>query len=191
MGYLSVAITLTGYVLYITSMYRKASPEKQIKPHPLSWSLFGFLTATGWLAQEMKGGHDGSWCLGITSLFCFLIATLSFKRYSWRFEKKDWVFVVVGMVLFLYSVFVQTPAISATLATLADLAGYGPTLRKGWRQPYTDNPVNFTFNSVKCIPAILALASYSWATCVYLVMLIGMNGFVATMLIARRSYKTV
>ncbi|MCL4391859.1 hypothetical protein M1413_00800 [Patescibacteria group bacterium] len=186
-GYLSVGITLAGYAIYIASMYRTTEPKKRIKPHPLSWALFGFLTATGWLIQKSQDGQAGSWCLGVTALFCFVIAGISFWKYPWKFEWKDWVWIVAGMALFLFYLITKTPTLSATLATLADLVGYGPTLRKGWREPHTDNPTNFAFNSAKCIPALLALASYSWATMVYLVMLTIMNGGVTFMLIARRA----
>ena len=189
MGYLSLIITITGYLLYISSMYRRdQAPDKQIKPHPLSWGLFGFLTATGWLVQVAMNGQAGSWTLGVTAAFCFLIAALSFFKYQWTFDLRDWLEISAGVVLFVFYLITKTPTLSATLATLADVAGYGPTVRKGWLRPWTDNPVSFIFNSIKCIPALLALSSYSWATTAYLSMLVVVNAGVAVMLLARRKY---
>jgi hypothetical protein len=63
-----------------------ARGETPAKRHPLSWCLFGFLTATGWIVQEAQGAREGSWCLGVTAGFCFLIALVSYLRFSddWR-----------------------------------------------------------------------------------------------------------
>jgi hypothetical protein len=117
-----------------------------------------------------------------------LIATISFRKYYWEFTRSDWAWIFVGVALFVFYFLTKSATLSALLATLADLAGYVPTVKKAWRFPNTDNPVGFAFNSVKCIPALLALSSYSLATCVYLVMLLVANGGMVAMLIARREY---
>jgi hypothetical protein len=189
MGYLSVIIALGGYLLYIASMYKGASSAgEEIRPHPLSWALFGLLTAIGGLIQTAGGGEAGSWCLVVTAAFCFIIAGLSYAKYEWQFSRGDYLWIVVGIFLFLFYLFTKNPTLSVTLAIFADLAGYGPTIKKGWHQPSTDNPVNFVFNSAKCVPALFALSSYSWDTSGYLWMLLVVNGLVAIMLIARKAY---
>jgi hypothetical protein len=189
MGYLSVVITIGGYLLYLMSMYKEElNVSKQIAPHPLSWVLFGFLTGTGWLIQVARGAQAGSWTLGVTAAFCFLIAGLSYLKYKQQFKWNEWAWVVLGLFLFLFYFLTNAATLSAIFITLADLAGYGPTVQKGWKQPWTDNPVNFLFNSVKCGPALLALSSYSWATSVYLWMLLTMNALVALLLLWRRDY---
>lgn len=187
MGYLSVVITFAGYSIYIASMCKKINDkERQIKPSPLSWALFGLLTGTGWLIQVAQGGNAGSWCLGVTAMFCFLIAGISFFKYDWTFAWDEWAGISVGIILFVFYLVTKTPTLSATLAASADFAGYYPIIKRGWRKPGTDNPVNFAFNSAKCIPALLALSAYSWATCVYLVMLLVVNACVAVMLLLRK-----
>ncbi len=191
MGYLSVIIAIGGYLLYIASMYKNGQGhERQIKPHPLSWVMFGFLTMTGWLIQEANGGQAGSWCLGVTAAFCFVIAGVSYFKYrsEWRFAADEWAAVAAGVLLFVFYLLTKNAVISATLATGADFVLYWPTVKKGWLYPHTDNPVNFAFNSVKCIPALLALSVLSYSTSVYLWMLLVMNGLVALMLLARRGY---
>jgi hypothetical protein len=190
-AFLSAAITLTGYAIYISQMF----PPKggtAVKPEPLSWVLFGFLTATGGLVQIAQHGDAGSWCLVITAAACFLIAGWSYLK--WRSECKFDAFhkvVAVGAIgLFaLSAVTARNPALAtlvAVLATFADLVSYGPTFRNGWLRPYDDSATNFAFNSVKCIPALLALQSYSIATTIYLLMLTIVNGGFAIFLLMRR-----
>lgn len=189
MGIVSVVIASVGYILYIIATLRSERNGKTgTAPHPLSWGLFGFLTATGWLVQVRQGGMAGSWCLGVTAAFCFVIAAVSWIHHRWVFAWDEWVLVGSGVVLFGFCLATKTPFWSALLATSADFAGYYPTLKKGWLMPWRDSPRNFMFNSVKCIPALMALSLYSWSNCIYLVMLLVMNGFVAFMLVSRRKH---
>lgn len=191
-AFLSVTITLTGYAIYISQMF----PPKDgtvVKPEPLSWVLFGFLTATGALVQIAQGGDTGSWCLVITAAACFVIAGWSYLKWrsEWGFDSFHKRVALGAIALFAFSVIIaKNPALamlSAVLATLADLVSYGPTFRKGWLRPHEESVTNFAFNSVKCVPALLALQSYSIATTVYLLMLTIVNaGFAIFLLIRRR-----
>jgi len=189
MGYFSIAITFWAYLLYIASMFREVDAAgRRIEPHPLSWMLFGFLTGIGWLVQVAEGGQAGSWCLGVTAFFCFGIAGISWWKHEWRFSWDEWVWVAVGVCLFLFYLLTKASTLAVTLAVLADMAGYGPTVKKGWGNPYKDNPTVFALNSAKCIPALLALSAYSWDTSLYLWMLLVANGLVAAMLVLRRRH---
>jgi hypothetical protein len=78
------------------------------------------------------------------------------------------------------------PAISAILATLVDVVGYGPTITKAWSRPYTDSVSSFALNSLKFIPSLFAMELISVATCVYPATLVVVNAAVAFLLIWRR-----
>ena len=86
-AFLSAAITLTGYAIYISQMFPQRGGTA-VKPEPLSWVIFGFLTATGALVQLAQGGDAGSWCLLITAAACFVIAGWSYLKWrsEWRFD---------------------------------------------------------------------------------------------------------
>jgi hypothetical protein len=190
-AYVSTAITLTGYAFYISQMYPPPG-KTAVRPEPLTWVLFGFLTATGWIIQVAQGADAGSWCLGVTWIACFLIAGWSYFKFEWTFDASHIWVAVAALFLFTLSVlFRANPALataSAVAATLADLVSYKPTFQKAWSRPYEDSITNFTFNSVKCIPALLALSSFTVATTVYLLMLTVVNGGFAIFLALRRAY---
>jgi hypothetical protein len=192
-AYLSTIITLVGYGIYIKQMLTTSdSGKSRVRPHPLTWSLFGFLTCTGWLVQVAQGGGPGSWCLGITSAACFLIASISWRKFQWKFSKRNWCFVILACIPFFFSLWTRHIAalatVSAILATAAGLASYEPMISKCWKDPHSDSAINLIFNSVKCIPALLALRTYTWSTTIYLVMLFFVNGGFAAVLICRRKY---
>ncbi len=126
-----------------------------------------------------------------TAIACFVIAVWSYAKFTWSFGPAHAYTAVFAALLFVFSVVVRmNPAwatFAAILATFADLINYGPTFRKMWHHPQEDSVTNFTFNSVKCIPALLALQSYTTATMVYLLMLTNVNGGFAIFLLVRRA----
>jgi hypothetical protein len=178
-------------MIYVSQMYPDAA-EEPIKPHPLSWMGFGFLTGAGWITQVAQGGGAGSWCLGITAVSCMIIGVWSLAKFSWTLNSRSVLIVCVGLSLFVASLFTREvqkwATVSAVLATLADVAFYEPTFEKAWHLPNEESAANFTFNSVKCVPALIALESYSISTTLYLSMLTVVNGGFAIFLIWRRRY---
>jgi hypothetical protein len=188
-GYLSTAITLAGYAFYISQMY-PGRGQQPVKPEPLSWTFFGFLTASGWIVQVAQGAQAGSWCLGVTAVACFVIAGWSYFKFTWQFGRSHILYSLFAIALFGFSLLTkgnpEWATVSATMATLADLVSYGPTFQRALHNPHEDSPINFTFNSVKCIPALLALESYSIATTIFLLMLAAVNGGFALFLVIRQ-----
>jgi hypothetical protein len=182
MGALSVVIMFAAYAIYIWQTTR----GKGVKPHPFSWFLWGILTGVVYLVQVLEGEGPGSWVAGFTSLICFLIGAVSFFKYQWRFSLFDWLSVTFGLFVFGIYLISKNPTLSAILATASDVIGYGPTFKKGWAAPNEDSVSSFALNSAKYIPSVLALNSYSVATCVYPIALVIMNGAVAAMLLLRR-----
>ena len=59
MGALAVVITLVAYGIYVWQTLRG-----EARPHPLSWLIFGILTATSYLVQRDEAARApaaGSW----------------------------------------------------------------------------------------------------------------------------------
>lgn len=182
MGSLSVVIMLIAYSIYLWQTSQKGAVE----PHPFSWLLWGLVTGVAYLVQVTQGGGSGSWVVGLTSLICFLIGSFSLLRHRWRFSWFDWLSLGTGLLVFGYYLLSRSPTLSAVLATATDVVGYASTIRKGWEEPHKDSATSFALNSVKFIPALFALESYSVATWLYPATLVIVNAGVATMLLLRR-----
>lgn len=134
----------------------------------------------------------------------------SFQEWAHQFSAWDWIQLVIGLLAaacyglaglrpvaatlegisfthYAGSYLVaHRPALSAILATIADVIGYGPTLRKGWERPNSDVALSFWLNSWKFIPALFAMGARTIATCLYPATLVVMNAGVALMLHHRR-----
>ena len=72
LGLLSVALAILAAVIYVAQTLRG-----EVRPHPLSWFLFGTLSLTGYLVQRGEGVQQGSWTLMAMTVICFLFVAVS------------------------------------------------------------------------------------------------------------------
>jgi cadmium resistance protein CadD (predicted permease) len=181
LGALSVAMALLACGIYVWQTL-----AGQIRPHPLSWFLFGILSATGYWVQRDQGAGAGGWVLMTMTILCFLLAGLSFAKGERRFPRREWAFLVAGCVAFLFYLFAREPNIAALLTTGVDALGFGPTFARGWSHPRKDSVTSFALNAAKFVPSLLAMQSVTLATCIYPATLLVLNGAVSIMLVLRR-----
>lgn len=181
LGALSVAIAIVAAIVYILQTLRG-----EVRPHPLSWFLFGILSATGYWVQRDEGAHQGSWTLLAMTIICFLFVAVSVARGERSFSKQEWAFLIAGCAVFALYLFTRKATLAAGLTTLVDALGYGPTFVRGWSFPRKDSVASFTLNSVKFVPSLMVMDPISFATSFYPATLLVLNAAVAIMLVARR-----
>lgn len=184
LGALSVAIGALAYAIYLYQTVKKGSVE----PHPFSWFLWALTTLVAYLVQRAGGGGAGSWVNLFTALSCFVIWLAALMKYRSHFTTFDLFCLIAGILVFVGWAFmrVRSPGISAVLATLADVAGYGPTIRKGWAEPHRDSATSFFLNGLKFLVSLLALQSWTLVTWLFPTTLLSFNLAVTGMLRMRR-----
>lgn len=182
MGGVSIAISIAAYGIYLW----QTSKDRGAQPHPFSWLLWGLVTGVAYIVQVSTGGGAGSWVTGFTAVMCYVIGLFSLFKHRWQFGLFDWLSLIAGIILLVYYLSAKNLLSSAILATAMDVVGYGPTVKKGWGRPYNDSVSSFALNSIKFVPALGALKSYSVTTWLYPSTLILVNGAVALMLFLRR-----
>ena len=180
MGDLAIAIMFLAYGLQLWKTWKGIS-----EPHPIAWFGFGFLTGIGYLVQVQKGAGPGSWVMGFTAIFCFLVGSMSQYKRRWRlsdFDGWDWGSLMTGAGLFiLYLACAHLswgPLISVVLATSADLVLYIPIFKKAWMFPGKEYAPSYGLNSLKFVPSIFAMDSYSAETYLYPSAMIIINAIV-------------
>jgi hypothetical protein len=204
MGALAVVIAVVAYAIYAWQTLRG-----EARPHPLSWLIFGILTGTGYLVQLDQAAGPGSWVMGVTTIVCLLLCLMSFAKGERVFPWYEWAFLAAAAIVFgfyLWSrspvlvaetlsgparerIIANGPAISAVLASLVNVIGFGPTVTKAWSRPHSDSVTTFMLNSVKFVPSFFAMKSLSVATCVLPATLVVANAAVAAVIYARRRYR--
>ena len=181
LGLLSVALAILAAIIYIAQTLRG-----EVRPHPLSWFLFGILSLTGFLVQRDEGARQGSWTLMAMTVICFLFVAASVARGERSFSRREWAFAVAGGAVFVVYLFTRQSNVAAALTTLVDALGYGPTFVRGWSQPKKDSVASFALNGVKFVPSLMAMDPLSFATSFYPATLLVLNAAVAIMLVMRR-----
>ena len=177
----SVALTITGYAFYISEMFPDAGVVPA-KPHPITWAAFAIFTAVGAAAQFLKGsGILGCACLYLTAIGCAAIAVISARRFSWQWSFWSKLLIAFAGLLFVLSMIMGFDPHLATAAALAatgsDLCSYYPMVDKTIKQPHEESIRNLFFNSVKCVPQLIAEPfPLTVATSIYLLMLTVVNG---------------
>jgi hypothetical protein len=170
LGILSVALAVLAAVIYIAQTLRG-----EVRPHPLSWFLFGVLSLTGYWVQRDQGARQGSWTLLAMTMICFLFVAVSVARGERSFSRMEWAFVVAAGAMFALYMFTRDANVAAASTTLIDALGYGPTFTRGWSSPRKDSVTSFALNGVKFVPSLMAMDPISFATSFYPATLMVLN----------------
>jgi hypothetical protein len=181
LGLLSVALAILAAIIYIAQTLRG-----EVRPHPLTWFLFGVLSLTGYWVQRDQGARQGSWVMFAMTIISFLFVAASVARGERRFSWQEWAFVAAAGAVFALYWLTRDANTAAALTTGIDALGYGPTFIRGWSQPRKDSVTSFTLNGVKFVPSLMAMDPISFATSFYPATVMVLNAAVAIMLLMRR-----
>jgi hypothetical protein len=181
LGILSVALAILAAFIYVVQTLRG-----EVRPHPLSWFLFGILSLTGYWVQRDEGARQGSWTLLAMTIICFVFVAVSVARGERSFSRIEWAFAVAGGAVFVIYFFTKEANVAAALTTAIDALGYGPTFTRGWSFPRKDSVASFALNGAKFVPSLMAMDPISFATSFYPATLMVLNAAVSIMLIMRR-----
>jgi len=134
------------------------------------------------------------------------LCVMSFWRGERAFPWYEWAFLLAAAIIFLFYLWSRrpeifhvglsgaareflarhAPAISATLASIVSVVGFGPTVTKAWARPRSDSASTFLLNGLKFVPALAAMERVSVATYVFPVTLVIANLAVALLIYWRR-----
>jgi hypothetical protein len=181
LGLLSVALAVLAAIIYVAQTLRG-----EVRPHPLSWFLFGVLSLTGYWVQRDQGARQGSWTLLAMTIICFLFVAVSVARGERSFSRREWAFVAAAGPVFALYLFSRDANVAAALTTAIDMLSYGPTFARGWSFPRKDSVTSFAINAAKFVPSLMAMDPVSFATSFYPATLLVLNTAVAIMLLMRR-----
>lgn len=161
----TIALLISGasFFPYIWSIFRGT-----VRPHLLSWSIWGLTTSIVFFAQRAGGAGVGAWPVGFSALMAFSIAGIAYyKRADVRISPTDWLFF--GMALLAIPLWAATdnPLWAVLLVTFVDVLGFGPTIRKAYHQPQTESVLFFSLIVLRNVFVLLALEQYSLTTILF------------------------
>jgi hypothetical protein len=187
MGALSVAITLVAYAVLLRQIIWGTK-----RPSPIAWIGFGLCTGVGYLVQSFAGVHAGSWTMGVTAFFCFIVGVASILKGRRKTTFVDWIALALGLVTLggwiVCVLYKLDQTLAAVLATVSDLLLYVPLIRAGWSHPELDSRMAYFLNTVKFVPALIITVPFTLATVLYSIALVVANSGMNLMLMLRESW---
>lgn len=162
-GAIAAILTFVLFAPYIRSIHRGGA-----RPHVFSWVIWGLGTLIVFFAQLADGGGLGAWVIGLSGLISCYIAALSYlKRGDTTIARSDWLFFGAALLALPFWGATSDPLWAVATLTIADILGFGPTLRKAYDRPREESVFFFAAAGVRNALVIAALANYSLTTVLF------------------------
>lgn len=182
LGIIATIIVFIGYIPYIRDIIKGKT-----KPHLYSWFLWLLVTSIAFALQISDGAGSGAYVTLAAAIMCIVVIVLGFiQKSKINIVKIDTLFLVLAFIALFLWLIAKQPILSVILATIVDLLGFAPTIRKSWDNPYTETLSFYYLNSLRFGLAVIALQKYSIVTALYPICWLMANGLFAFMLIIRR-----
>lgn len=159
----AIALTFALFVPYVRSIARG-----ELKPHVFSWVIWGLGTVIVCFAQLAGGAGWGAWPIGVSGIITFYVAFLAYrKRGDTVITATDWAFFGLALAALPFWFFTANPLWAVVTLTLADLLGFGPTIRRAYHHPREESVGFFAWAAVRNLLVVLALEHYSFTTVLF------------------------
>lgn len=120
------------------------------------------------LAQLEDNAGVGAWAIGVSGIVSIFVAYLAYlNRGDISINNTDWFFLTMALSSIPVWYLTADPLWAVIILTLTDLLGFGPTLRKVYKQPYSEPMLFFNLLIVRNTLVIFALEHYSLTTVLF------------------------
>jgi hypothetical protein len=120
-------------------VYLKQVFKKEITPSLLPWLGWAFLLGISFLSQMLEFGWN--WVLAgllFSTIGCFTICVSAFLTKNYVIAKKDWAYLLAGLLCVLGYVLFTNPWLTTISAVIADLILGIPMILKAIKNPHTE-----------------------------------------------------
>lgn len=155
-------ISVCNLFYYIFTVIKGAT-----RPHPYTWMIWGIVTFIVALAQYQNNGGYGCWLTFFVAVNCFINMALGFFKSPEMISRSDRIFLGLCLVAVIIWIVTDNPLWSVILVTGIDTAGFWPTIRKSYGDPFNENRLSFFIYGITYSMGIAALAEYSLITALY------------------------
>lgn len=160
---LAMVLTFLAFVPYILQIFKG-----KVRPHVISWLIWGISTTVIFIAQLLDDAGVGAWPIGVSAALTLSITLLAFvHRDDIKIDSKDMLTLSVSLMAIPVWYLTAEPLYAVMILTLVDLSGFIPTLRKINQDPYSESVIFFALFAVRNVLVLLALEHYSGVTILF------------------------
>lgn len=162
-GAVAVALTVLAYLPYLRAIVRG-----KIRPHVFSWVIWSATTLVVFAALVHAGAGAGAWPTGVSGVLTLAVAVLAFaRRADTTITRADWAFLAAAGASLPWWYVTANPLWAVVILTTVDVLGFGPTVRKSYRQPHEEHLVFFGLVAASNVLVLLALERYAPVTVLF------------------------
>ncbi len=147
------------------------------RPNAVTWFLWLFIQAIAIAAQIHAGA---SWSLvmviadGVTIGIVFVLSVIGYGYTS--YDRTDLFCGLVGVLAIVLWVVTGNALVALVLSVVADGCAAFPTLRKAYKDPWSENPTGWAFTTVAALLAIISTTRFDTANLLFPAYLAVVNG---------------
>ncbi len=158
----SAIIGTLGSIPYLWGIYKG-----NVKPHRVSWLIWGILATINFFSQYAGGARDSLIFTGQSAFWCLLFFFISLKKGEGGHTRLD-IFCIGGAVFGLVLWKLTNNPLSSLLVNIAiDAIGCIPTIRKTYLQPHSEGLTTFAVGIFSALFGMLAERGYSIYTLLF------------------------
>lgn len=175
---------MTAFLPYVFDIFKLKT-----KPHAFTWLIWALTQGTATYAIFYGGGGIGGLELLIGTILIALVFLFSLKYGTKDITKTDGLILFVCLLSILVWWQLKQPVLSVIMVSAIDVAGYIPTFRKSYKNPWSETVATWLLFVVSDFFAILALNKYNFLTVTYLATILITNASLFLLCISRRISK--
>ena len=186
LGAIAASLAFISSVVYIRDIFKGNS-----KPPTYTWLIWSIVTWVAFGGQWVSGGGPGTWATGMSAIVTTFTLILSLKgKYGTSdITNFDKVCLVLALGSILPWLLVDSVLWSVILATLIDVIGFFPTMRKTWNAPKSESLESMWIDFVKHSLSIMSMRNYSLVTWLYPVAVLVTKVVIISEIIYLRKFK--
>lgn len=167
---IAALLAIAGNVPYVIDIFKG-----RVQPHAYTWFVWSVVSGIVFFGQVAKGAGIGALSTAVSEIFTVIIFLLSLKYGFKKVTRTDTFFLVLALCGIIPWVLTNDPTISVVIAVSIDVIAFIPTLRKGWREPGSENVLLYGTNASRHILALFSLQAYNVATTLHSIAMIATN----------------
>jgi hypothetical protein len=137
LGILAGLLIATAQFNYLIDIFKR-----QVMPSPLSWYGWTALMGASLISQIISKGWEWNLTgLMLSTIGCFVIGSSAILLKNYSLKKRDWNYVVLGLLCIGIYLLSKNPWYTTCFAILADLTLSIPTFSKVYKNPQSEKSV--------------------------------------------------
>jgi hypothetical protein len=175
LGLLSGIIIGSAQLIYLVN-----TVTRKVRPSVLSWIGWAFLMGTSVVSQVVgKGWQWSMTSIVCSTLGCLTIGITALLLRNYSFARKDWQFVVWGLVCVIVYLVSANPWMTTVFAICADAILGVPTLLKAWRDPASEKSLAWVLGVASSAIALIICIGHDSIYVLFPAYLLLFNGAMA------------